>query len=229
MASERQNEANRRNAQLSTGPCTADGRARVASNALKHGLTAKQVVLPGEDPAEFDEFRSDLIAGLAPQGALEEIFAEKIVADAWRFRRALQLVPALYQREEREAKLEAARSRKSSCETSSFQEMMESSMPHSEVRIRPDRREAHQAAVAKLQELYAEPVPPLVSLTLLLERLHTPLSNLERYENTLFGSLTKAYHELERLQVKRAGERIPAPAAIDVDVSINGNGAVNPE
>ena len=129
MASERQNEANRRNAQLSTGPCTADGRARVASNALKHGLTAKQVVLPGEDPAEFDEFRSDLIAGLAPQGALEEIFAEKIVADAWRFRRALQLVPALYQREEREAKLEAARSRKSSCETSSFQEMMESSMP----------------------------------------------------------------------------------------------------
>ena len=51
-------------------------------------------------------------------------------------------------------------------------------MAHSEVRIRPDRREAHQAAVAKLQELYAEPVPPLVSLTLLLGRLHTPLSNL---------------------------------------------------
>ena len=86
MTSERQNEANKRNAQLSTGPRTADGRARVASNALKHGLTGKQVVLPGEDPAEFDAFRSDLIADLAPQGALEEIFAEKIVADAWRFR-----------------------------------------------------------------------------------------------------------------------------------------------
>ena len=55
-----------------------------------------------------------------------EIFAEKIVADAWRFRRAQQLVPALYQREEREAKLEAARREKSSCETSFLQELMES-------------------------------------------------------------------------------------------------------
>ena len=229
MASERQNEANRRNAQLSTGPCTADGRARVASNALKHGLTAKQVVLPGEDPAEFDEFRSDLIAGLAPQGALEEIFAEKIVADAWRFRRALQLVAALYQREERQRALSAAAAQVSSCETSFIQEMMESAYSGYKSEVRPDRREAHQAAVAKLQELQAEPVAPLVSLTSLLERLHTTLSNLERYENTLFRSLTRTLHELQRLQAKRAGERVPAPAAVDVDVSINGNGAVNPE
>ena len=229
MSSDQQIAANRLNAQKSTGPRTAEGKERVASNALKHGLTGKHVVLPGEDPAEFDAFRSELIADLAPRGALEEIFAEKIVADAWRFRRALQLVPALYQREEREDKLEAARSRKSSCETSFFQEMMESSMPQSEVRIRPDRREAHQAAVAKLQELYSEPVPPLVSLTLLLERLHTPLSNLERYENTLFGSLTRACHELQRLRAARAGERVPAPAAVDVDININGNGVTNPE
>lgn len=95
MASERQIAANRLNALRSSGPRSAEGKARVASNALKHGLTGKQVVLPGEDPAEFDAFRSDLIADRAPQGALEEIFAEKIVADAWRFRRALQLVAAL--------------------------------------------------------------------------------------------------------------------------------------
>ena len=128
---------------------------------------------------------------------------------------------ALYPREEREAKLEAARSKKSSCETSFFQELMESSMPHSEVR--PDRREAHQAAEARLREIAAEPVAPLVSLMSLLERLQPTLSNLERYETTLFRSLTRALHELQRLQAKKAGERVPAPVVVDPDVNISEN------
>ena len=65
MSSDQQIAARQTNAQKSTGPRTADGRARVASNALKHGFTGKQVVLPGEDPAEFDVFRLGLIAELA--------------------------------------------------------------------------------------------------------------------------------------------------------------------
>jgi hypothetical protein len=77
--------------------------------------------------------------------------------------------------------------------------------------------------------LHAEPVPPLVSLLSLLEGLQPTLSNLERYETTLFRSLTRALHELQRLQAIRAGERVQAPAALDVDVSINGNGPVGPE
>jgi hypothetical protein len=55
------------------------------------------------------------------------------------------------------------------------------------------------------------------------------LSNLERYETTLFRSLTKALHELQRLQAMRAGERVSAPVALDVDVTIDGNRAANPE
>src|ERR1700756_1832770 len=98
MASERQTAANRSNSQLSTGPRSAEGKARVAANAMKHGLTGKQVVLPGEDPAEFDSFRSDLIADLAPQGALEETLAEKIVTDTWRLRRVPVLEAALHRR-----------------------------------------------------------------------------------------------------------------------------------
>jgi hypothetical protein len=83
--------------------------------------------------------------------------------------------------------------------------------------------------VAKCQEAHAEPVAPLFPLTSILETVFTTLSNLERYEATLFRFLTKAHHELQRLQAIRVGERVPAPAVVDVDVSINGNGPANPE
>ncbi len=57
MASAAQIEANRRNAQKSTGPKTEQGRARARLNALTHGLSARIVgpVLPGEDPRTLDE------------------------------------------------------------------------------------------------------------------------------------------------------------------------------
>ncbi len=50
MASEKQVEANRRNALRSTGPRTADGKARSRLNAVTHGLTAQTLILPEEDP-----------------------------------------------------------------------------------------------------------------------------------------------------------------------------------
>ena len=113
-----------------------------------------------------------------------------------------------YEREEREAELEVARREKSSCETSFFEQLMESSMPEPEVR--PDRREAHQAAEARLREIRDEPVAPLIPLTRLLEKLLPTLSNLDRYENTLFRSLMRALHELQRLQAMRAAEPVPS-------------------
>jgi len=40
------------------------------------------------------------------------------------------------------------------------------------------------------------------------------------------SSFLRSLQELQRLQAKAVGERISAPAAVDVDVNINGNGAV---
>ena len=65
-ASESQLEANRLNAQRSTGPRTAEGKARSSQNAVRHGLTAKCPVLPGEDPAEFAAFSEALFEDLTP-------------------------------------------------------------------------------------------------------------------------------------------------------------------
>ena len=88
MASEAQINANRQNAQKSTGPVTPEGKAVVSQNALKHGLSAVQDVVPTENQAEFDATRQQMVADLAPVGAMETMLAQRIFSLAWRLRRA---------------------------------------------------------------------------------------------------------------------------------------------
>jgi hypothetical protein len=52
------------NAKRSTGPQTRAGKARSRLNAVKHGLTAKDIVIGDEDPKEFEALRSALTADL---------------------------------------------------------------------------------------------------------------------------------------------------------------------
>ena len=92
--SPKQLEANRRNAQRSTGPRTPAGKARVKFNALKHGLLAKSVILPirsrSEKRSHFDALLAQLIDELKPVGILEDMLVEKIAVSYWRLRRALR-------------------------------------------------------------------------------------------------------------------------------------------
>ena len=55
MASEKQIEANRRNAQKSTGPTSVAGKAASSMNALKTGLHAKSLVIFSEKVADLEE------------------------------------------------------------------------------------------------------------------------------------------------------------------------------
>jgi hypothetical protein len=91
MATKKQIEANRRNAKKSTGPKTPEGKATVAGNALKHGLTSRQVVLADEDPEEFVALVRQLERELAPQGTLERLMVRRLAGVQWRLAR----VPAL--------------------------------------------------------------------------------------------------------------------------------------
>jgi len=88
MATQPQIQANRLNAQKSTGPKTPEGKAAVAQNALKHGLSARHDVVITESQAEFDLHRSALLDELAPQGPMESILADRIVTLSWRLKRA---------------------------------------------------------------------------------------------------------------------------------------------
>jgi hypothetical protein len=88
MATDAQVAANRINAQKSTGPRTAEGKAVVAQNALKHGLLARDAVIRGEDPGQFEFYRDRMLRELAPEGVVESVLAERAVGLSWRLRRA---------------------------------------------------------------------------------------------------------------------------------------------
>ncbi len=88
MATEAQVEANRANAQKSTGPRTPEGKATVAQNAVKHGLLARTGVLHGEEWEEYTCFSEGLLEELSAQGVQEEELAGRILSLSWRLRRA---------------------------------------------------------------------------------------------------------------------------------------------
>jgi hypothetical protein len=56
MSTRKQIEANRRNAQKSTGPKTMEGRTIISRNAITHGLTAALGVLLPEEQEEYNRF-----------------------------------------------------------------------------------------------------------------------------------------------------------------------------
>ena len=57
MASPAQILANRQNSNLSSGPKTREGKEASSRNATRHGLTGKQIVIAGEDPAEYENLQ----------------------------------------------------------------------------------------------------------------------------------------------------------------------------
>ena len=79
--------ANAANARLSTGPRTDEGKSCSSQNARQHGLTAAELVIAAEDREEFDELHVQLQADIRPQGALQQILFDQLVAAAWNLRR----------------------------------------------------------------------------------------------------------------------------------------------
>lgn len=71
----------------SGGPRTAQGKAVVAGNALRHGVNARLVILDDEDPAEFENLFQGLVADFKPQGTAETIIVHRMAHVIWKQRR----------------------------------------------------------------------------------------------------------------------------------------------
>src|SRR6476660_5171088 len=96
MSSQKQIDANRLNAQKSTGPNTPEGRDAVRFNALRHGLTAKHAVLDNENEQEFQEMLEAFEAGHQPVGPTENLLVQQMVMAAWRLKRLRAVETGLF-------------------------------------------------------------------------------------------------------------------------------------
>jgi hypothetical protein len=97
MTSARQIEANRRNALGSTGPKTDLGKQRASQNAVRHGLTAETVIIPIEDPADYQAFELAVTADYEAETAVERELVLRLASLLWRLRRATSIETGLLQ------------------------------------------------------------------------------------------------------------------------------------
>jgi hypothetical protein len=87
MSTQAQIEANRANAQLSTGPKTPEGKQIVAKNRITHGLTGQAVLIPGENPDDLKRLAIKLELELAPVNEVEAALVNTIANLQWRLDR----------------------------------------------------------------------------------------------------------------------------------------------
>jgi len=89
-------QTSRTNGSKSHGPSTPSGRARSSQNALTHGLTSQTIVLPSEDPAEFDALLAAYTQHLHPSGPIELDLVHEMAAAKWRLNRIALIETQLF-------------------------------------------------------------------------------------------------------------------------------------
>jgi len=215
MTSERKVEANRKNALKSTGPKTPEGKDAVRLNALKHGLLSSEILLPGEDEAALRELGEHLRAELQPVGELENLLVDRITSLFWRLRRlgrveagifAWEFYAELAERAEQEARAQESR--------------LDDILIAADTTVSDERK--HRDALSRAEEMRVKQDAETATLGRTFARdadKANAFSKLSRYETTIERGLYKALHELERRQAARLGGSVPAPLAVDVDVS----------
>src|SRR5438270_618208 len=96
MPTAAQIEANRANAQLSTGPTSETGKAKSSLNAVKTGLTGRTVLLPSDDAVVYEAHVAEFMKRLAPVGEDEQNLAQSLADTEWRLFRILALELGIY-------------------------------------------------------------------------------------------------------------------------------------
>jgi hypothetical protein len=96
MTSLRKIEANRLNAQLSTGPVTDEGKRKSRQNAVRHGLTAETVIDALEDAEDYAAFEMAVTADYDAQSVVERELVLRLASLLWRLRRATAIESGLF-------------------------------------------------------------------------------------------------------------------------------------
>ncbi len=175
MPTEKQIDANRRNARRSTGPRTPAGKAISSQNALKHGLRARSALLPTEDKQDFDRLFNDFRAAYHPAGCLEELLVEQMSLAWWKLSRLTRFESHFYQNIAADPSPDPL--------NVSFGLNHELDPLQNEPKCPPDH---------------------VIARALMRDYGHNPFASLSCYEMRLERSFYRALRELERLRASRA-------------------------
>jgi hypothetical protein len=174
MATVKQIEANRRNALKSTGPKTPEGKAAVRMNALRHGLRARSILIPGENPADYDQLCAGLQAEWRPQTPTEQLLVEQMAVAQWKLARLEVGERSIYMQDmgaERQlALLDRFSVQRGRLERSFFKALRELRELRQAPKAQPLREEA--PAVSRTQ-----PSPVIPQLTYLMADRRSPAPN----------------------------------------------------
>jgi hypothetical protein len=96
MPTQAQLNANRLNAQKSTGPTSPEGKAASSLNALKSGIDAHSHIIPGEDPAELEALTAAFLLHYRPAGPTELSLVDTLISTEWIQRRLRRIEAQLW-------------------------------------------------------------------------------------------------------------------------------------
>jgi hypothetical protein len=210
MTSFRQIETNRRNARLSTGPITEDGKRRSRQNAVRHGLTAETVIDALEDAEDYAAFELAITADYDAQSAVERELVLRLASLLWRLRRATAIESGLFKIQARH--LLDFRQRRLAHQK---RQNIIASMYRDAVETEDDTRQNEDGATGSLDtcsELTGGPTDKSDNLTRAFVRLNNlptyPLDRLSRYEATLWRQACQILFTLRCLDQRKPWERL---------------------
>jgi hypothetical protein len=96
MATAAQIAANRANAQKSSGPRSVEGKAASRFNALKHGMDAESIVLPGEDAEAYRQLAENYYRDFRPGHVNQQFHVDTLIRCDWQRRRLQRSEAKLY-------------------------------------------------------------------------------------------------------------------------------------
>jgi hypothetical protein len=88
--------ANRHNAQSSTGPKTPEGKLVSSKNAIKTALTGRTVLLPTDDADRYHSHIQAFKEEIHPEGQRETLLTQSLADAAWRLERIAGFEMAIY-------------------------------------------------------------------------------------------------------------------------------------
>jgi hypothetical protein len=203
MTSDRRKAANHANARRSTGPRTLKGKAVVRFNALRHGLLARDVILPGEDIDAFEELWNQVRSDLSPVGRLEEFLVDRVINAMWRLRRLARAETAfLYWR------MHVLKADRLAEWVRSFEESLLDGLSFTTITDKASHGEAVEARRRAEHERDRDEV--LIGCALDAEAKEgDALGKLVRYETAIERSLCRSLYELHQLQDERQNRASP--------------------